>query len=183
MATTDACQIASKWSIEKEARIEMAPAQTPKRRTIERHRAERRADAAWTGSLFEGQGCVSVDSQAFTKLPITWVSRTGGHTDGATSPEELLAAAHASCFSMALSLVLAEADTPPEQLAVSATCALERRHDGFKITSVDLDVSGHVSGIDQHRFEEAVQRAAGVCPVSNALKSNVDMSWQAHLEY
>ena len=74
---------------------------------------------------------MSVDSQAFTRLPITWASRTG-HADGVTGPEELLAAAHASCFSMALSLVLTEAGTPPEQLTVSATCALEQRHDGSR---------------------------------------------------
>jgi lipoyl-dependent peroxiredoxin len=160
----------------------MTQSQTPNPGVIQRHRVERHAHAAWAGSLFEGQGSVSVDSQAFAKLPITWASRTG-HADGATSPEELLAAAHASCFSMALSLVLAEAGTPPEQLAVSATCSLEQRHDGFKITSVDLDVSGHVSGIDPNLFHEAVQRAAGLCPVSNALKSNVDISWQARLEY
>jgi lipoyl-dependent peroxiredoxin len=160
----------------------MTQAWAPNQRTLQRHRAERRADAAWTGSLLEGQGSVSVDSRAFTMLPITWASRTG-HADGVTSPEELLAAAHASCFSMALTLVLTEAGTPPQQLAVSATCALEQRHDGFKITSVDLEVSGHVSGIDPNRFQEAVQRAAGLCPVSNALKSNVDMTWQARLEY
>jgi len=160
----------------------MTQSRTPNPGTIERNRVERRADAAWTGSLFEGHGNVSVESQAFTKLPITWASRTG-NADGVTSPEELLAAAHASCFSMALSLVLDEAGTPPEQLTVNATCALEQRHDGFRITSVDLDVSGHVSGIDPRRFEKAVQRAAELCPVSRALKSNVDMSWQAQLEY
>ena len=114
-------------SIQKGARTDMTQPRTPNPGTIERHRVERRADAAWTGSLFEGQGSVSVDSQAFTRLPITWASRTG-HADGVTSPEELLAAAHASCFSMALSLVLTEAGTPPEQLTVSATCALEQRH-------------------------------------------------------
>jgi lipoyl-dependent peroxiredoxin len=159
----------------------MTQSQTPSSGVIERHRVERHAHAAWTGSLFEGQGSVSVDSQAFAKLPITWASRTG-QTNGVTSPEELIAAAHASCFSMALSLVLDEAGTPPEQLTVGATCALEQRHDGFKITSVDLDVAGHVPGIDPQRFQEAVQRAAALCPVSNALKSNVDMSWQARLE-
>ena len=160
----------------------MTQSQTPNPGVIERHRVERHANAAWAGSLFGGQGSVSVDSQAFAKLPITWASRTG-QADGVTSPEELLAAAHASCFSMALSLVLDEAGTPPEHLTVSATCALEQRHDGFKITSVDLDVSGYASGIDQHGFQEAVQRAAGLCPVSNALKGNVDISWQARLEY
>ena len=112
----------------------MTQSRTPNPGTIERNRVERRADAAWTGSLFEGHGNVSVDSQAFTKLPITWASRTG-NADGVTSPEELLAAAHASCFSMALSLVLDEAGTPPEQLTVNATCALEQRHDGFRITA------------------------------------------------
>jgi len=160
----------------------MTQSQTPNRSAIERLRAKRRAEAAWTGSLFEGNGNVSVGSNAFARLPITWAARTG-QVDGATSPEELLAAAQASCFSMALSLVLAEAGTPPEQLTVSATCALEQRHDGFKVTSLDLDVSGLVSGSNPHRFQEAVQQAADLCPVSNALKGNVDISWRARLEY
>jgi lipoyl-dependent peroxiredoxin len=160
----------------------MTEAQTSNRGAVERLRAERRAEAAWTGSLFEGDGSVSVGSHAFARLPITWAARAG-QADGVTSPEELLAAAQASCFSMALSLVLAEAGTPPEQLTVSATCALEQRHDGSKITSLDLDVSGRVSGSTPHRFQEAVQRAARLCPVSNALKGNVGFSLLARLEY
>jgi lipoyl-dependent peroxiredoxin len=168
--------------VEKGARPNMPQAQTPNRGAIEGLRAERRAEATWTGSLFEGNGSVSVGSNAFARLPINWAARAGP-ADEVTSPEELLAAAHASCFSMALSLVLAEAGTSPEQLTVSATCALEQRHDGFKVTSLDLEVSGRVAGSNPHRFQEAVQRAAGLCPVSNALKGNVDISWRARLEY
>jgi lipoyl-dependent peroxiredoxin len=168
--------------VEKGARPNMPQAQTPNRGAIEGLRAERRAEATWTGSLFEGNGSVSVGSNAFARLPITWAGRAGP-ADEVTSPEELLAAAHASCFSMALSLVLAEAGTSPEQLTVSATCALEQRHDGLKVTSLDLEVSGRVAGSNPHRFQEAVQRAAGLCPVSNALKGNVDISWRARLEY
>ena len=159
----------------------MTQSQTPNPGVIERHRVERHANAASAGPLW-GAGERVGRQPGICQIAITWASRTG-QADGVTSPEELLAAAHASCFSMALSLVLDEAGTPPEHLTVSATCALEQRHDGSKITSVDLDVSGYASGIDQHGFQEAVQRAAGLCPVSNALKSNVDISWQARLEY
>ncbi len=149
--------------------------------TIERLRAERRAEALWAGSLFEGSGSVSAGSQAFAGLPVTWASRTE-HADGRTSPEELLAAAHAACFSMAFSLVLAEAGTPPEQLTVDATCVFEQVPDGFAITTIDLDVRGRVRELDSHRFEQAAKRAAQLCPVSNALKGNVDLRLTARLE-
>jgi osmotically inducible protein OsmC len=144
-------------------------------------RAERRAEAAWTGTLFEGSGTVSVGSRAFAELPITWASRTE-HSDGKTSPEELLAAAHAGCFSMAFSLVLTETGTPPEELTVKATCAFEQVPAGFAITRIALDVHGRVPGIDDQHFEQAAQRAAQICPVSKALNGNVDVRLTARLE-
>jgi osmotically inducible protein OsmC len=143
--------------------------------------AERRAEAVWAGSLFEGSGTVSGGSRAFAELPITWASRTK-HSDGKTSPEELLAAAHAGCFSMAFSLVLAEAGTPPEELTVKATCAFEQVPTGFAITTIALDVHGRVPGIDDQQFEQAAQRAAQICPVSKALNGNVDVRLNARLE-
>lgn len=149
--------------------------------TVETLRTERRAEAVWAGSLFKGSGSVSAGSRAFAGLPITWASRTE-HADGRTSPEELLAAAHAGCFSMAFSLVLAEAGTPPEELTVNATCTFEQVADGFAITTVDLDVNGRVPGLDAHRFEQAAERAAQLCPVSRALKDNVDIRLTARLE-
>jgi lipoyl-dependent peroxiredoxin len=144
-------------------------------------RAERRAEAVWAGSLFEGSGSVSGGSGAFGSLPITWASRTE-RADGRTSPEELLAAAHAGCFSMAFSLVLAEAGTPPERLTVDATCVFEQVPDGFSVTAVDLDVLGRVPGLDARRFQEAAEQAAQLCPISKALKGNVDVRLNARLE-
>ena len=83
---------------------------------------------------------------------------------------------------MAFSLVLADAGTPPEQLTVNATCAFEQVPDGFAITTVDLDVHGRVPGLDAHGFEQAADRAAQLCPVSKALKGNVDIRLSARLE-
>src|SRR5439155_26252176 len=112
----------------------MAQEQARTTGTADALRAERRAEALWAGSLFDGSGSVSAGSQAFAGLPITWVSRTE-RADGRTSPEELLAAAHAGCFSMAFSLVLAEAGAPADQLSVNATCVLEQVPEGFTITT------------------------------------------------
>jgi osmotically inducible protein OsmC len=144
-------------------------------------RAERQAEAVWAGTLFEGSGAVSVGSRAFADLPITWASRTE-HSDRKTSPEELLAAAHAGCFSMAFSLILAEAGTPPEELIVKATCAFEQVPAGFEITTIALDVHGRVPGIDDDHFEQAAEQAAQVCPVSKALNGNVNVRLSARLE-
>jgi lipoyl-dependent peroxiredoxin len=149
--------------------------------TLETIRAERRAEAVWAGSLFAGSGKVSAGSRAFDGLPLTWASRTE-RSDGRTSPEELLAAAHAGCFSMAFSLVLAEAGTPPDRLTVQATCAFEQVTDGFAVTTVDLDVRGRVPGLDSRHFEEAAERAGQLCPISKALKGNVDIRLIARLE-
>jgi lipoyl-dependent peroxiredoxin len=149
--------------------------------TSERLRAERRAEAVWAGSLFDGHGNVSAGSRAFAGLPITWASRTE-HADGRTSPEELLAAAHAGCFSMAFSLVLAEAGTPPDQLTVNATCAFEQVPDGFAVTTIDLDIAGRIPGLDARRFQEAAEQAAQLCPISKALKGNVDVRLTTRLE-
>jgi osmotically inducible protein OsmC len=144
-------------------------------------RAERRAGATWTGTLFEGSGTVSAGSHAFAQLPITWASRTE-RPEGRTSPEELLAAAHAGCFSMALSLVLAEAGTPADALTVDAVCVFEQVPTGFAITTIALDVHGRVAGIDDDCFEQAAQRAAQICPVSNALRGNVDIGLNVRLD-
>jgi lipoyl-dependent peroxiredoxin len=156
----------------------MAQEQT---RTTDTVRALRRAEATWAGSLSGGSGKVSAGSQAFAELPITWASRTES-ANGKTSPEELLAAAHAGCFSMAFSLVLAEDGTPPEQLTVNATCVFEQVANGFAITTIDLDVHGRVPGLDSHGFEQAAERAAQLCPVSKALKGNVEIGLTVRLE-
>jgi osmotically inducible protein OsmC len=143
-------------------------------------KAERRADVEWQGDLIHGNGTiVSVGSGAFGNLPVTWASRTE-RSDGKTSPEELLAAAHAACFAMAFSHGLAQAGTTAERLHVSATCTFEQVEGGFKVSTMVLDVSGKVPGLDQAGFAKAA--AAQGCPVTAALQNNVAISVNAHLE-
>jgi osmotically inducible protein OsmC len=113
------------------------------------------------------------------EMPVTWASRTE-RSDGKTSPEELIAAAHGSCFAMALSNVLAEGGTPPERLEISAVCTFDV--DNIKVSSVDLDVRGDVPGIDAEDFQGAVEQAEQGCPVSNALRGNVEMRVSASLK-
>jgi len=145
-------------------------------------KAERRAEVTWQGNLVQGSGRIdSVGSGAFGNLPITWASRTES-SDGKTSPEELIAAAHASCFAMALSHGLAQGGTPPERLHVSAVSTFEQVEGGFRITTMNLDVQGKVPGLDQAGFEAAARQAGEGCPVSNALRNNVDIRVRAHLE-
>ena len=141
--------------------------------------AERTATTAWEGDLAHGNGNLNLNSGATGALPVTWASRTE-RSEGRTSPEELIAAAHASCFSMALSHELAQAGHAPEHLDVSATVTLDEVDGGPKITSSRLTVRGRVPGIDQAAFEEAAQAAGQGCPVSGAL--SLDISVDAQLE-
>jgi osmotically inducible protein OsmC len=145
--------------------------------------AERRATTVWTGDLMSGNGRLTLASSGvLTDTPVTWASRTE-QPDGRTSPEELLAAAHASCFSMALSAGLARGRTPPERLEVSAVCSLDRKPEGgFKVTAMALTVRGRVPGLDQAGFEQAAQAAKEGCPISGALAGNVDITLSATLE-
>ena len=130
--------------------------------------AERTANCAWDGDLPHGSGKVSGASGALGELPVTWASRTE-RSDGKTSPEELIAAAHASCYSMALSHGLGEAGTPPEHLDVSAKVTLDLVDGAPTVTNSELTVSGRVPGIDQDKFEQAEFDAGRNCPVSRAL--------------
>jgi osmotically inducible protein OsmC len=134
---------------------------------------ERRAEAVWEGSLIEGSGTItSTGSGALPQLPVTWAARTES-SDGKTSPEELIAAAHAACFAMALSHALAEAGNPPERLETSATVTFVP---GTGITKSALTVRGRVPGIDGVFFAEAAEGAKEGCPVSGALKGNVELT-------
>jgi osmotically inducible protein OsmC len=130
--------------------------------------AERTAQCSWQGDLAHGSGVVTGASGALPELPVTWASRTE-RSDGKTSPEELIAAAHASCFSMALSNELAQAGSPPERLEVNATVTLDRVDGAPTVTSSRLNVTGTVPGIDQAAFEQAAGNAGKNCPVSRAL--------------
>lgn len=144
--------------------------------------AVRRADVTWQGDLLSGSGVVTAGSSGvFKELPVSWVSRTEA-PGGRTSPEELLAAAHASCFAMALSFGLANAKTPPTRLQVSASVTFDRVDGGFKVVSSALTVRGRVAGIDPDGFRKAAEAAKDGCPVSQALKGNVQLSVQATLE-
>lgn len=143
--------------------------------------ATREARIVWEGPLASGAGTISSGSGALDELSVTWASRTE-QPDGKTSPEELIAAAHASCFAMALSLMLGEAHAPPEQMTVKAQCTLDEVAGGPKITDVALSVSAHVPGIDQAGFDGAVERASALCPVSNALRGNVEIHVQSELK-
>lgn len=144
--------------------------------------ATRTATVTWTGSLAEGSGTVSAGtSELFTDLPVTWASRTEA-ADGRTSPEELLAAAHSSCFAMALSGALARGGTPPDHLHVSATVTFDNVDGKWTVTRSELDVMGVVPGIDDAGFEQAAADARDNCPVSRALAGNVELSVSATLE-
>ncbi len=144
--------------------------------------ARRRADAVWNGDLPSGKGQVSAStSAAFKDLAVSWATRSEQPSNGQTSPEELVAAAHASCFAMALSAGLGRAGHPPEQLDVSATVTFDRVGDGFKVTSSELEVRGRVPGLDAAGFQKAAEDAKDGCPISQALKGNVDLSVNASL--
>jgi lipoyl-dependent peroxiredoxin len=145
-------------------------------------KAVRQAEVQWEGSLIQGSGrIVGVGSGAIGNLPITWAARTES-SDGKTSPEELLAAAHAACFAMALSHGLGQAGTPADYLNVNATSTFEQVGGGWKVSSMVLDVRGRVPGLDQASFEKAAQQAGQGCPISGALRNNVAISVNAHLE-
>jgi lipoyl-dependent peroxiredoxin len=143
-------------------------------------KAERRAEVVWEGDLAHGKGTVSAGTGAFSDLPVSWAARTES-PDGKTSPEELIAAAHASCFAMAFSHGLAQNGTPPERLDVRAVCTLDQVDAGFKITTIELHVEGRVPGIDAAAFEEAAEQAKDGCPVSGALKGSVQITVQPRL--
>src|SRR5438067_2027002 len=137
--------------------------------------AVRRADATWEGDLISGSGVVSAStSRLFTDLPVSWASRTAS-PDGRTSPEELLAAAHASCFAMALANNLNNRGTPPQRLEVSATVTFDKIGDGWRVVSSALTVRGWVPNADAAAFQQVAEAARDGCPISQALKGNVDL--------
>ena len=143
--------------------------------------AIRRAEATWSGDLQTGKGTVSaVTSGAFADLPVSWAARTE-QADGRTSPEELVAAAHAACFSMALSNELAKAGHPAERLDVSAEVTFEKGEAGWGVTRSALAVEGRVPGMSAAQFDAAAKAAKDGCPISKALAGNVELSVKASL--
>jgi lipoyl-dependent peroxiredoxin len=141
--------------------------------------AKRRAEVTWRGDLMSGGGTIeSVGSGAFSGLGVTWTARTEEASQALTSPEELIAAAHASCFSMALSHGLAQAGHAPERLHVSAESTFIP---GTGITAMALSLEGVVPGLDEAGFQEAAEQAKENCPVSKALAGNVEITLDARL--
>jgi len=143
--------------------------------------AESTASATWQGSLVEGSGTITESgSGAFSGMPTSWAARTG--SGGNTTPEELLAAAHASCYSMALSHALAGNGTPPTKLDVTATVGFDpKAGGGFEVSISHLKVTGTVPGVDEARFAELAQEASQGCPISGALKGNVEIIAESSL--
>lgn len=140
---------------------------------------DRRADVTWSGDLMKGSGTIThVTSGAFGQLKVSWPSRAE-EPNGLTSPEELIASAHASCYCMALSAALAKAGAPPTELRASATVTFVP---GTGITRSALTVVGVVPGIDADAFIAAAEGAKDGCPVSSALKGNVELTIEATLE-
>src|SRR5579864_8341547 len=142
--------------------------------------AERSATTAWDGDLAHGNGTLNGASGALENLQVTWASRTE-RSNGKTSPEELIAAAHSSCFAMALSHELSEGSHSPEHLDVSAKVTLDQKDGAPTVTTSELSVSGRVPGLDQAGFEAAAQSAGKNCPVSRAL-AGVQISVTTTLE-
>ncbi len=137
-----------------------------------------RADAVWKGDFLHGSGQVKAASGAFEEFPVSWASRAESQ-QGKTSPEELLAAAHAACFSMAFANGLTKAGHKVEELNTTAEVEFVP---GTGITSVKLTVRGRIDGIEDSEFQSLAEEAKEGCPVSKALKGNVDMTLDARLE-
>jgi len=143
--------------------------------------AKRTAQAVWDGTLAQGHGRVKGTSGGLPEVAVSWAARTEA-PGGKTSPEELLAAAHAACFSMALSAGLGRMQKPPTRLVVDATATFDKVGDAWKVTTMELAVAGQVPGLSAAEFEAAAKAASEGCPISGALKGNVAVSVRAKLE-
>ena len=141
---------------------------------------ERTANAEWQGDLMSGSGTVSTESGAVRDATIKWSSRAEA-ADENTSPEELIAAAHAACVSMALAHGLAQAGTPPQRIESQATSTFDQVGDGFRMTKMHLRIRGTVDGLDEDGFRKAAEDAKDNCPVSQALSDDVAVTVEAAL--
>jgi osmotically inducible protein OsmC len=134
----------------------------------------RKASAVWKGSLKEGKGTISTESGALSNTPYSFATRFEGVRG--TNPEELIGAAHAGCFTMALSAQLGEAGITAESLETSAAVTLEKVEAGWTITKIHLDVSARIPGADQAAFDKAAAKAKAGCPISRLLKAEITMT-------
>jgi osmotically inducible protein OsmC len=135
---------------------------------------QRKASAVWQGGLKDGRGTLSADSGVFAQTPYSFGTRF--ESAPGTNPEELLAAAHAGCFTMALSAQLGNAGMTAERLETTATITLEKVGDGFSITRSHLDLVARVPGADRQKFEAAVKAAETGCPVSKLFKTEISVT-------
>jgi osmotically inducible protein OsmC len=134
---------------------------------------KRRGSAAWQGGIKDGRGSISTESGALSAYPYGFASRFEGQRG--SNPEELIAAAHASCFTMALSKILGEAGLTAEQMETSAEVKLEKLESGFAITAVHLSLKAKIPGADQPTFESLAAKAKAGCPVSKVLKAEITL--------
>jgi lipoyl-dependent peroxiredoxin len=142
----------------------------------------RQATATWSGDLLSGKGTVTAATTGiFRDQPTTWAARTA-EPEGVTSPEELLAAAHASCYSMAFSNILSKAGTPPTRVEVEVSVSADKQEAGWTVTRSDIVVRGSAPGASQESFATAANEAKDGCPISRALAGNVEMTVDATLE-
>jgi osmotically inducible protein OsmC len=140
---------------------------------------EKTATATWEGTLAEGRGTFSLGSGTATDQAVTWADRAEGGSG--TSPEELIAAAHASCILMALAAGLVRAGARPQRLESEARSTFDKVGEGFGITKMDVRIHAEVEGIDEEGFQQAAEGAKENCPVSQALKGNVEVTLDATL--
>lgn len=141
---------------------------------------DRRASATWEGDLFTGKGAVTLDSAMSAPMDVTWASRAENPA-GQTSPEELVAAAHAACYSMSFSNMLAKNGTPPNHLDTTSVVSFEKGASGFSVTRSAITVRGDVPGVDAETFARIAQEAKDGCPISRALAGNVEITLDAAL--
>jgi len=145
-------------------------------------RVRRSADVTWEGNVARGAGTISARSGAFESLGYSVATRVG-QPEGKTSPEELLAAAHAGCLAMSLASELTRGGTPPEHLSVSATCTLDEvEGGGHRIVAMDIDAYGRVPGIDAEAFERAARAADERCTLSHLVRASAEVKVNATLE-
>ena len=133
----------------------------------------KKASAVWKGSLKDGGGVISTETGVLNETPYGFKSRF--ESGKGTNPEELIAAAHAGCFSMALSLILGEAGFTAERIETKAAVTLDKVAEGFEITTSHLDLVAKIPGIDQAKFDELANKAKAGCPVSKVLKAKISM--------
>ena len=134
----------------------------------------RKASAVWKGSLKEGKGTISSDSGVLSNTPYSFTTRF--ENAKGTNPEELIAAAHAGCFTMALSAQLGNAGITPESLETTASLSLDKLESGWAITKIHLDVTARIPGVDKAAFDKAAENAKAGCPVSKLLKAEITMT-------